>query len=279
MVSLSDTRSYAHKYIKVLANGIPNFFEFQVKTGSITHIDTVAVVLRCLSQAPRLPTLDWGAIIRRCMRYESQVAEQDSDFKTGSLREECLNFTLAHANQFDPLLSFLDELFDLSRFRMLELNLQSCLFIHLAEVMKLFSASRLEKLFKDVAVFLSSASFSQVHDSDQKTMLRNSCWKGIYMCLDEASLESLEYTCHIEMCMEVLFSFLPSLQYADSTGLDQRNSIEWSEAVRCLGKARKIWLSNFLQVYNMLCLCTCLCCSSSFNNFSFLFHCLTNRIG
>ncbi|XP_015879308.3 protein RST1 isoform X2 [Ziziphus jujuba] len=217
------------------------------ETGSISRIGTVAVVLRCLSQAPRLPALDWGAVIRRCMRYESQVAEQDLAFKTGALREECLKFSLAHASQFDPLLSFLDELSDLSRFRMLEPNLQSCLFVHLAEVIKVFSASRLEKLFNDVTVFLSSVSFNQVHD-DQKTMLRNSCWKGICMCLDEASLDSLEYISHIEKCMEVLFSFLPALQSADGKGVDQRNFVEWSEAVRCLGKSRRSWLSNFLQV-------------------------------
>ncbi|KAK8469916.1 hypothetical protein PHAVU_004G009536 [Phaseolus vulgaris] len=36
-------------------------------------VDTVIAVLRCLSRAPRLPSLDWGSIIRRCMRYEVKV--------------------------------------------------------------------------------------------------------------------------------------------------------------------------------------------------------------
>lgn len=185
------------------------------------------------------------------MRYEALVAEKDSTLKEEALREECLKFSIAHANQFDPLLSFLDELSDLSRFRTLESNLQSCLLIHLAELIKVFSASRLEKLFNDLTLYFSSVSFCQVHDSDQKTLLQNSCWKGLYLSLDEASLDSLEYISHVEKCMEVLFSLLPALASADTTEVGQRNPIEWSEAVRCLGKARRSWLLNFLQVYDM----------------------------
>ncbi|CAB4305648.1 unnamed protein product [Prunus armeniaca] len=84
------------------------------ETGSVAHVGTVITVIRCLSQAPRLPTLDWGTIIRRCMRYEAQVAElfpTESSLEKGTLREECVEFSLAHANKFDQLLSFLDELF------------------------------------------------------------------------------------------------------------------------------------------------------------------------
>jgi hypothetical protein len=198
-------------------------------------------VLRCLSRAPRLPVLDWGAIIRRCMRYEAQVDElfpSDSALKKGILREECLQFSLAHANQFDPLLTFLDELSDLSRFRALELNLQSYLLVHLADLIKVFSGSRLEKLFNDITLYLSSVT----------SMLRISCWKGLCQCLDEA-LDSVDYTSHIERCMEVLFSLLPVLGSATVIEVDQLSSVEWSEAVRCLGKAERGWLLDFLQVY------------------------------
>ncbi|KAJ6965744.1 hypothetical protein NC652_003584 [Populus alba x Populus x berolinensis] len=107
--------------------------------GAIAHVGTVVTVLRCLSRAPRLPTVDWGLIIRRCMRYEAQASEvllPDSALKRGALREECVQFSIAHANQFDPLLTFLDELSDLTRFRTLELNLQSCLLFHLAGLIK-----------------------------------------------------------------------------------------------------------------------------------------------
>lgn len=200
-------------------------------------------MLRCLSRAPRLPVLDWGAIIRRCMRYEAQVYElfpSDSALKKGILREECLQFSLAHANQFDPLLTFLDELSDLSRFRVLELNLQSYLLVHLADLVKVFSGSRLEKLFNDITLYLSSVT----------SMLRISCWKGLYQCLDEASLDSVDYTSHIERCMKVLFSLLPVLGSTTIIEVDQLSSVEeWSEAVRCLGKAQRGWLLDFLQVY------------------------------
>ncbi|CAK7328106.1 unnamed protein product [Dovyalis caffra] len=46
-----------------------------VAAGTVAHVGTVVTVLRCLSRAPRLPTVDWGLIIRRCMRYEAQVSE------------------------------------------------------------------------------------------------------------------------------------------------------------------------------------------------------------
>nr|XP_011468296.1 PREDICTED: protein RST1 isoform X3 [Fragaria vesca subsp. vesca] len=220
------------------------------RTGSVAHVGTVITAVRCLSQAPRLPTLDWGAIIRRGMRYEAQVTEMlptESSFRKGILREECLKFSLAHANKFDQLLSFLDELSDLSRFSTLELNLQSCVLNHLADLIKVFSSSRLEKLFDDLCSYFSSATSCQSYDTDETKLLRISCWKGLYKCLDEASLDSLEYISHIEKCMEVLFSLLPARQLA--TMVDQLNYLkEWSEAVTCLGKARKHWLVNFLQV-------------------------------
>lgn len=194
--------------------------------------------------------MDWGAIIRRGMRYEAQVTEMlptESSFRKGILREECLKFSLAHANKFDQLLSFLDELSDLSRFSTLELNLQSCVLNHLADLIKVFSSSRIEKLFDDLCSYFSSATSRQSYDTDETKLLRISCWKGLYKCLDEASLDSLEYISHIEKCMEVLFSLLPAMQLA--TVVDQLNYLkEWSEAVTCLGKARKHWLVDFLQV-------------------------------
>ncbi|RVW46640.1 Protein RST1 [Vitis vinifera] len=209
--------------------------------------------LRCLSQAPRLPALDWGAIIRRCMRYEAQVSELiplDSNLKKVTLREECLQFSLAHANQFDSLLSFLDEIAELSRFSSLELNLQSHLLSHLEDLIKIFSGSRLEKLFDDITVYLSSSvSSHQGYNPGQQSLLRVSCWKGLDHCLDEASVDSLQYITNIEKCMEVLFSLLPAVQSGGILGVDQVDSKEeWSEAINCLGKSRRGWLLDLLQV-------------------------------
>lgn len=203
------------------------------EAGTVPHVCTVASTLRCLSRAPRLPNLDWGAIVRRCMKFEGQITEL-SALNKGTLREECLVFALAHATQFDSLLTFLDELSDLSRFSTLEPSLQSRLLSHLADLVKLFSASRLEKLLDDVADYLSSK---------LQSSLRISCWKGLSQCLDGASLDSLDYIKNAEKCMEVLFSLLPTPQS------DNRlNSEEWSEAVSCLAKARQSWLLHFLQL-------------------------------
>ncbi|XP_039008484.1 protein RST1 isoform X2 [Hibiscus syriacus] len=226
----------------------------QSGTGTKTHICIVATILRCLSLAPRLPTLDWGAIVRRCMRYEAQVTRlsaQDIAHKEGTLREECLQFALVHAKQFDALLTFLDELCDLPRFRTLELSLQSCLLSHLADLIKLFSGSRQEKLLYDVSNYFSSLTTDQVLDSGEKSSLRSSCWKGLSQCLDEASLDSLKYIKNIERCMEVLFSFLPSPQSSADVEVNQLNLVEWSEAVRCLAKARLGWLLDFLHVSHL----------------------------
>ncbi|GAV70241.1 DUF3730 domain-containing protein [Cephalotus follicularis] len=217
-------------------------------TDPIAHVCTISAVLRCLSQAPRLPTLEWGAIIRRCMRYEAQVAKlspPDSTLMKGTLREECIRFSLSHANQFGPLLTFLDELCDLSRFSTLELNLQACLLSHLADLMKLFSGSRLEKLLDDMANYLCAITSDQAYNSEMKSLLRISCWNGLYKSLDEASVDSLEYISNVERCMEVLFSLLP----VSVKGVDQLNlGEELSEAVKCLGKARRGWLLDTLQV-------------------------------
>jgi hypothetical protein len=54
----------------------------------------------------------------------------------------------------------------------------------------------------------------------------------------------------VERCMEVLFSLLPVFRSATVIEVDQLSSVEeWSEAVRCLGKAQRGWLLDFLQVY------------------------------
>ncbi|XP_012483835.1 protein RST1 [Gossypium raimondii] len=223
------------------------------RTGTNTHVCTVTAILRCLSLAPRLPTMDWGAIVRRCMRYAqvTQLPAPNITLKGGTLREECLQFALVHAKQFDGLLTFLDELSDLSRFRTLEISLQSCLLNHLADLIKLFSGSRLEKLLDDVSNYFSSLTTDQVLKSEERSSLRSSCWKGLNQCLDEASLDSLEYIKNIERCMEVLFSLLPLPQAPVIVQVNQLNSVEWSEAVRCLAKARPGWLLDFLHVSHL----------------------------
>ncbi|KAF8037585.1 hypothetical protein BT93_B0463 [Corymbia citriodora subsp. variegata] len=213
---------------------------------------TIRTVLKCLSQAPRLPNFDWKAIVRRSMRYEVEIGSSlpsDLTPQKGILRLECLNFSLAHASHFDQLLEFLDELSELSRFRTLEPNLQCCLLFHLVDLVKVFSSSRREKLLSDIADFLLSLTSNQVYNLDQKILLRISCWKGLRQCLDEALLDSEEYLLGIERCMVVLFSLLPSYHPTSIAEADHVNfTEEWSEAVRCFEKAPRDWLLKFLQL-------------------------------
>ncbi|KAG2261355.1 hypothetical protein Bca52824_068434 [Brassica carinata] len=220
--------------------------------GGSLNIGALASALRCLSHAPRLPNLDWGATIRRLMRQETQpdVSQSGDIPKDISLREECLKFSLAHASEFDELLTFLDELSELSRFKALELSLQSCLLCHLGDLMRMFSGSRMDKMFDDVSCFVISLSSDQVYSYDQKTSLRVSCWKGLSQCLEGTSFESSEYISKIEKCTELLFSVLPVA--SQSAEVDQMGSVkEWSEAVRCLQQSHRDWLYKFLQVSSL----------------------------
>ncbi|XP_021714908.1 protein RST1-like isoform X2 [Chenopodium quinoa] len=215
------------------------------------HVNTVAAVLRCLSSAPRLPKLDWGAVIRRCMKYEAHISEflpQDTSSVKSSLRKECVLFSLAHANKIDPLLSFLDELTSLFRFRTLDLITQSCLLFHLLNLTRIFSSSRTKMLLEDISEFLSSLFSSyRNYNVKQKRFLLLACWKGLSNCFDEDSLDTSEYLSGMEKCMEILFASLPAQPTAFSE-LELMPTLEWNEAIVCLGKARKAWLLDLLQV-------------------------------
>ncbi|KAK9090762.1 hypothetical protein Sjap_023939 [Stephania japonica] len=149
----------------------------------------IATVLRCLSRALRLPLSEWGAIVRRCMRFEHQNSGK------GVVREECIKFALIHANQINPLLLFLDELYEFSRFRTLELSIQKLLLSHLGDLIKIFSTSRLVKLCDDmIEHFSSPGSLYHMYNNDQKGLLRLSFWKGLRHCLESLGGASSEFS-------------------------------------------------------------------------------------
>lgn len=208
-------------------------------------MNTVAAVLRCLSSAPRLPQLDWGAVVRRCMKYEDHIAKflpLYSSYEKRSLLKESLVFSLAHANKSDQLLSLLDELTSLSRFRTLDLVAQSCILFYLSDLTRIFSSSRTQILLEDISEFLSSpVSFYEKYDARQKRFFQLSCWKGLSKCISIASLDTPEYLSGIEKCMEILFALLPAQQ-------KWMPCLEWKESMLCLGRARRAWLLNLLQV-------------------------------
>ncbi|KAL3624271.1 hypothetical protein CASFOL_033087 [Castilleja foliolosa] len=210
-----------------------------------TSIRTTALALRCLSRAPRLPPLDWGAVIRRCMKYGGQVADMLS---RDNIREACFLLLLSHANQSDSLLGILDELYDLSRLKTLESNLQSLMLLRLADLLKIFSSSRLVKLFDDVAGFLHWFVSSDRYDHDGQTSLRVSCWKGLEICLDEPALETQDYARNLKHCIHIMFTMLPISHSGVIVYKNKNSKLEWNEAIRCLGKARQSWLSDVLLI-------------------------------
>jgi len=225
------------------------FFCVCLQSDMVRHANSVSTILRCLSKAPRLPALDWGTIIRRCMRYGAKVSAHTKQ-SPELLREECICFSLAHANDVSSLLHFLDELTDLSRFTTLELSLQSTLLYHLSDLLKIFSGSRLDKLSEDLVAYLGSSVCPYLsYDLDQRILLRVSFWKGLRQCLNGTLKESM-YTSKVEKCMECLFCNLSVLTCDARSEAQVAGGIEeWSEAIRCLSRAPQGWLMDMLQVF------------------------------
>lgn len=212
---------------------------------------TVATVLRCLSKAPRLPSIDWGVIVRRCMNVEAHIPDMLTNHHDPKLlREECLYISLAHASHISPLLHFIDDLTDLSRFRRLEINLQSILLQYLSTLMKLFSLSRLDKLSEDLTEYLYSPTSSYLdYSSEQRSMLRTSFWKGIRECLvEDVSEESSGFSC-IKKCIQSLSPLLSLHKDGQPEFIE-----EWSAAIKCLTVAQKGLLGDMLQVQKSVCL-------------------------
>jgi len=111
--------------------------------------------------------------------------------------------------------------------------------------MKLFSDSRLDKLYEDFTEYLYSPTSSYLnYSSEQRSMLRMSFWEGIYMCLVEVSEESGVFS-FIKKCIECLLPLLT----LHSDGQPEFMK-EWSAAIRCLANAQKNWLDDMLQVLN-----------------------------
>ncbi|PNT70012.1 hypothetical protein BRADI_2g04280v3 [Brachypodium distachyon] len=217
------------------------------KLDDMVPVSTITTVVKCLSKAPRLPTIDWGAIVRRCMKVEAHIPHRSTNHRDPKLlREECLYFSLAHADHLSPLLQFLDDLTDLPRFRRLEINAQSVLLQYLSHLLKLFSESRLEKLFVDLTDYFCSPTSSYLdYSSEQRSLLRLSFWKGIRKCLVEVVSEESGSFSYIKKGIECLLSLLSLCKDGQPEFVD-----EWSAAIKCLGAAQKSWLGDMLQVHN-----------------------------
>ncbi|VAH57363.1 unnamed protein product [Triticum turgidum subsp. durum] len=215
--------------------------------GDVVPVNTIATVLKCLTKAPRVPAIDWGVIVRRCMKVEAQIPHKSNNHRDPTLlREECLYFSLAHADHISPLLQFLDDLTDLPRFRRLEMNVQSVLLQYLSHLMKLFSDSRSKKLYDDLAVYFCSHSSSYLdYSPEQRSMLRMLFWKGICKCLVEVVSEETDSFSYVKKCIEWLVPLLNLCNDGQPEFVD-----EWSAAIKCLIVAQKSWSSDMLQVHS-----------------------------
>lgn len=167
------------------------------------------------------------------MRYE----EPNSLTSSLSLREECLNFSFVHASHISTLLHLLDDLTDLPRFMQIESQLQALLLENLSHLLRLFSGSRLEKLFADLLQFFSLESIS---------VLRRSLWKGLCNCFRENSdkIKGSSFL-HLGKCMECLISHLPGFS---GESLTNKFEHEWAVAIKCLSLAPQNWLIDLLKV-------------------------------
>lgn len=218
---------------------------YYLQPGDVVPVNTIATVLKCLTKAPRVPAIDWGVIVRRCMKVEALIPHKSTNHRDPTLlREECLYFSLAHADHISPLLQFLDDLTDLPRFRRLEMNVQSVLLQYLSHLMKLFSDSRSKKLYDDLAVYFCSHSSSYLdYSSEQRSMLRMSFWKGICKCLVEVVSEETDSFSYVKKCIECLLPLLNLCNDGQPELVD-----EWSAAIKCLIVAQKSWPGDMLQV-------------------------------
>ncbi|MQL78527.1 hypothetical protein Taro_010956 [Colocasia esculenta] len=218
------------------------------------NANTVASVLRCLSKAPRLPSSsDWGAIVKHCMKFGAHLSVQSKmmDQEAKILREECVHFSLAHANSNNSLMTFLDELADGSRFNTLDLNLQCSLLQCLPDLMRVFSALRLEKLYSDLLGYLSSpSSLYMLYNADQRCLLRISFWKGLHHCLVKV-FDKLLSVSEAEKCIELLLSLLPAFIFTYDSIKKAQLQQELTWAVDCLSKAPEVWRMHVLQVPKM----------------------------
>ncbi|BFI25408.1 hypothetical protein MPTK2_1g20850 [Marchantia polymorpha subsp. ruderalis] len=237
---------------------------------------TVVSLLRCLQKAPRLPALDWGALVRRLFRQsllqhtageeecaESERSKQSNIMETeNGIRQHCILFAVAHAQQVPALARFLDELCELSRLSTLQPSLRNLLMRNLVQLQRIFSDLRFKQLLGDVQEYLCNPSgiggslLENVEDNDvQSTSFRVNVWQGLTSFFSNSSLEESgkadEVISCLEECMIVLINLLPTLSWTSKKSSISKEAVdeEWSVAVACLGKTRKTWLLHALEVH------------------------------
>ncbi|XP_024518081.1 protein RST1 [Selaginella moellendorffii] len=201
--------------------------------------DEVISVMRCLEEAPRLPMLDWGGLIRRIMQHKEWFLQPSSGPDHGDVRNRCLIFSFRHADKVPPLASVLDEVCEGSKLVTIETSLRTVVLSRLGDLHKIFSLARMEKLLVDVIQVLGKL------QTDAREC-RVECWKGLAKFW---ATDTRDLLVHIESCMRQLISMSPA-RFIDHNDTEEteRDTMEWSVALECLKHARTSWLLDVFKI-------------------------------
>ncbi|CAK9278843.1 unnamed protein product [Sphagnum jensenii] len=202
-------------------------------------VHTLVSVLRVLEKAPRLPGLDWGALLHFLMR--------GFDF---SVRQQCVLFALAHAEFVPPLATFLDELCELARLCTIEPALCNLLMRHLGGlVQQIFTQSRSKKLIEEVQELALNVC---THNNAALYGGFGGCvWQGLSQCLQDRKNVDRQNSMKmvIERCMETLIHLLPFPVWRKQQVENGREN-DWPAAIECLMHVRKEWILHTLPTSN-----------------------------
>ncbi|KAH7423086.1 hypothetical protein KP509_12G038700 [Ceratopteris richardii] len=218
---------------------------------------SLASVLRCLRQAPKLPNLEWGAILRKLFHDITSTKEYPSpEFKNFKVQDdlfsECMLFSLAHAQSFSGLQTCLDELCDLALLLSLRTSMASILMVHMNKLSYIFSKSRLERfVFECVEATWrrSQSNHSQnLSSGDDVECLKVNLWKGLKSLLSlpkddlRVGVDKNKLLVAAEKCLSLLE---PPLEKSPRK-LDEIQ--EWSEALECMVLASDEWIAKLTEI-------------------------------
>eukprot|EP00250_Pteridium_aquilinum_P007071 c16865_g1_i1 orf=198-5741(-) len=217
---------------------------------------TVASVLRCLKEAPMLPYLDWGTLLRQ-MLHEAASSDECVDkgcqntVMMDQLCKECVLFSLAHAHRLPNLQAFLDELCDLSRLISLRMSVSSILMLHMTELSSIFSRYRMEKFFLDSAEVTCRASKSQglenLFSAGASWQLKASFWEGLKSLLSHSkegftpTIDKDKLFLGAEKCLLLLETPLKEPENRD------HKLEEWSAALECMALISEEWVMKVTE--------------------------------
>eukprot|EP00850_Spirogloea_muscicola_P013945 SM000097S24798 [mRNA] locus=s97:283471:295374:+ [translate_table: standard] len=221
---------------------------------STSHVDSVtgsrqASVLRCLSQAPRLPSLAWGKLLHRLMRQHC-LYRNNGDLSGAAIREECILFAMVQADRQEPPAVWLAEILDLTRLFAMTSRERVLVARHLPQLLAVFSVARSLQLLHDLGAVLvdlsrGAADSATPPDGLDASEEREAVWMGLHRSLEDVQLSaSLQLVDGAERLMRSLIAKLP---LPDSSE-EWRGDSECEVAVEAMRKLKAESLQALLQV-------------------------------